>query len=86
MVLGVRPEHVFFSDASPLRGEVYGTEYLGTMQIVTVKGRHATLKARLPADVAVRTGETVGLEFRARNLSVFDGSTGRAMHAAVRHG
>src|SRR5690242_9870760 len=56
LILGVRPEHVLFSDASKLKGEVYGTEYLGTTQIVTVKSEKATLKARLPADIAIRIG------------------------------
>jgi multiple sugar transport system ATP-binding protein len=90
LVLGVRPEHVFFSDASALRGEVYGTEYLGTTQIVTVKSEHATLKARLPADLAVRTGEIVGIDFKRQKLSVFEAATGCALRAAqpegTRHG
>src|SRR6516162_7339316 len=34
LALGVRPEHVSFVDAAALRGRVFGTEYLGTTQIV----------------------------------------------------
>jgi multiple sugar transport system ATP-binding protein len=30
LILGVRPEHVRLNDQAPLRGEVFGTEYLGT--------------------------------------------------------
>ena len=90
LLLGVRPEHVILSDTSQLRGEVYGTEYLGTTQIVTVKSEHATLKARLPADVTVRTGEIVGIDFKPQKLSVFEATTGRALRAAphegMRHG
>ena len=41
-----------FATHAPLRGEVFGTEYLGTTQIVTLTRRQATLKARLPADIA----------------------------------
>src|SRR4029077_18302197 len=48
LVLGVRPEHVRFDDASPLRGEVFGVEYLGTTQIVTVVVGRGRVKARLP--------------------------------------
>src|SRR6476620_8168383 len=36
LALGVRPEHIRFADAGPVRGEVFGAEYLGTTQIVTV--------------------------------------------------
>ena len=36
LVLGVRPEHVRFADTGSLRGEVFGAEYLGTTQIVTL--------------------------------------------------
>jgi len=35
LLYGVRPEHVSFDDASPLRAYVLGTEYLGTSQIVS---------------------------------------------------
>src|SRR5436190_3939009 len=33
LVLGARPEHVRFADRGAVRGEIYGTEYLGTTQI-----------------------------------------------------
>jgi multiple sugar transport system ATP-binding protein len=82
LVLGVRPEHVSFSDASTLKAEVYGTEYLGTTQIVTVKSERATLKARLPADVAIQVGEIVGLSFKPQKLSLFRASTGRSIRTA----
>src|SRR5215469_17500802 len=36
LALGIRPEHIRFADAAPVRGEVFGAEYLGTTQIVTV--------------------------------------------------
>src|ERR1700751_3815850 len=35
-ILGVLPEQVQLTDAGPLRGVVFGVEYLGTTQIVTV--------------------------------------------------
>ena len=49
LILGVRPEHVRLNDQGPLRGEVFGTEYLGTTQIVTVTTHHGLVKARLAA-------------------------------------
>jgi multiple sugar transport system ATP-binding protein len=90
LVLGVRPEHVRLSDASPLRGAVYGTEYLGTTQIVTVTTERGTLKARLPSEIPARPGEQVGLDFRPEKLSLFEKSSGRAvrsvLHEEAAHG
>jgi multiple sugar transport system ATP-binding protein len=41
------------------------------------------VKARLPADVAVRPGETVGLTLRSERLSIFDRASGRAIRSAL---
>jgi len=81
LALGVRPEHIRFDDSSKLRGTVFGAEYLGTTQIVTVNTGHGQVKARLPADIAVRAGETVGITLRAERLTVFDKASGRAIRA-----
>ena len=86
LVLGVRPEHVRFSDRGAVRGEVYGAEYLGTTQIVTVTTRYGALKARSPASVSFRTGEHVGLEFRPDTLSIFDQASGRAIRTVLHEG
>jgi multiple sugar transport system ATP-binding protein len=85
LVLGVRPEHIAFDDASALRGSVFGTEYLGTTQIVTVDTKHGQVKARLSADVHARAGETVGLKLKAERLSLFENASGRAIRSAL-HG
>jgi multiple sugar transport system ATP-binding protein len=86
MALGVRPEHIHFDDGSRLRGRVFGSEYLGTTQIVTIETGHGRVKARVPSDVVVRTGETIGLGFRTPRLSVFDAATGRALQTRVSEG
>ncbi|MDZ7599832.1 MAG: ABC transporter ATP-binding protein [Hoeflea sp.] len=79
MVLGVRPEHVRFSGAAPLRGSIYGVEYLGTTQIVVVETAHGFCKVRAPADQIFRIGETVGLDLDATRLSLFRKDTGKAI-------
>jgi multiple sugar transport system ATP-binding protein len=84
VVLGVRPEHIRFSDAATLRGRVFGAEYLGTTQIVTVVTEQGTIKARLASSVPVQVGETVGLTFRFNSLSLFDAQTGMAIQTASR--
>jgi multiple sugar transport system ATP-binding protein len=82
LVLGVRPEHVTLSDRAPLRGRVFGTEYLGTTQIVTVDMEQGQIKVRLSARLPVRLGETIGLAFRPENLVLFN-PTGRAIDSAL---
>lgn len=77
--LGVRPEHVHFSDESKYRGKVIATEYLGTTQIVTLTTANGPLKARIPATIKVRVNELIGLEFDARTLTIFESEHDRAL-------
>jgi multiple sugar transport system ATP-binding protein len=86
LVLGIRPESIHFADTSPIRGEVFGTEYLGTTQVVTVTTGRGTLKARLASHLDVRIGEPVGLTFRPEKLSLFDKRSGRAIRTALHTG
>ena len=79
LVLGVRPEHILFSDVAPIRGRVFGAEYLGTTQIVTVETEQGRVKARLSSSQLVQVGETVGLSFRSDSLALFDARTGSAI-------
>jgi multiple sugar transport system ATP-binding protein len=83
LALGVRPEHVTLAGDAPIRGRVFGTEYLGTTQIVTVDIAQGQIKARLPARQVIRLGELVGLSFRPERLVVFDATTGRAIESAL---
>ena len=76
LALGIRPEHIRFDDASKLRGAVYGTEYLGTTQIVAVETADGIVKARVPAEVRLSTGDTVGL--------TLDGRAAVAVRQAIR--
>jgi multiple sugar transport system ATP-binding protein len=83
LLLGVRPEHVRFDDASDIRAEVLGSEYLGTSQIVTCHtALGATLRAKLPVEVAAQRGDQVGLAFETAALSLFDQASGRALQTA----
>ncbi len=86
VVFGVRPEHVALSDAAPYRAKVVASEYLGTTQIITLDTTNGQIKARAPSGQAARTGETVGLTFDARTVTVFDGATGRAVPSALHEG
>jgi multiple sugar transport system ATP-binding protein len=83
LVLGVRPEHILFSDAASVRGRVFGAEYLGTTQIVTVETEQGRIKARLSSRQPVQVGETVGLAFRSECLALFDARNGAAIETAT---
>ncbi len=86
LALGVRPEHVSLDDASPLRGRVFGVEYLGTTQIVTIATSHGQVKARLSSSTTARIGETVGLGLDHDRISVFNAASGRALKTAFHEG
>ena len=79
LVFGVRPEHVSIEPNSAFRGKVIATEYLGTTQIVTAETAHGVLKARAPANQTVNVGETIGLGFDPRTITLFDETTGVAL-------
>jgi multiple sugar transport system ATP-binding protein len=83
LLLGVRPEHVAFADAAPLRAEVLGSEYLGTAQIVTCSTTlGVTVRAKLPPEQRVQRGEQVGLALKSDAVSLFDKTSGRALRSA----
>jgi multiple sugar transport system ATP-binding protein len=82
LVLGVRPEHIRFSDTAPVRGRVFGAEYLGTTQIVTVDTDYGRVAARLPSHLPAKIGDTVGLTFRSERLALFDAQSGSAISTA----
>jgi multiple sugar transport system ATP-binding protein len=82
LILGVRPEQIRFADDG-LHGIVFGAEYLGTTQIVTVTTAFGTLRARVPADVNVRVGERLCLGFKPEKISLFDKASGRVISTAA---
>ena len=79
LTLGVRPEHIHFSDKSKYRGKVIATEYLGTTQIVTLSTPNGNIKARIPSAKHVSTDEIIGLEFDSRTLTIFENEHGTAL-------
>jgi multiple sugar transport system ATP-binding protein len=82
LALGVRPEHIRLADRG-LRGRIFGVEYMGTMQVVTVDTHHGRVKARIPTSNRARVGDNVSLAFRSERLVVFDTVSGRALASAL---
>ncbi|HVY98473.1 MAG TPA: ABC transporter ATP-binding protein [Dongiaceae bacterium] len=86
LTLGVRPEAVRIVAEGGLRGQVFGSEYLGTTQIVTVNTDHGRVKARIGSEQRVPEGGNVGLAFRGEKVSIFDQESGRAVRTALYDG
>jgi multiple sugar transport system ATP-binding protein len=86
LVLGARPEHVRLMGEGGLRGEVFGVEYLGTTQIITVRTGLGMVKARTGSEIVVRPGSNIGLGFKAERLSLFDRKSGRAIRTELHDG
>jgi multiple sugar transport system ATP-binding protein len=71
LTLGVRPEHVHLDDAAEFRGRIVASEYLGTTQIITLDSAHGQIKARTGSQTPVRIGDTTGLRFDRRSITLF---------------
>ncbi len=85
MTLGVRPEHIRFSDHGDLRAQVLAVEYLGTTQIVSLQSNFGELKARVDAAMPVSVGSSVALEFDGSTITLFDHS-GRSLRSTLNEG
>lgn len=87
---GVRPEHVHLDDAAAYRGRIVAAEYLGTTQIITLDSPHGPIKARTSAQTPVRIGDTTGLRFDARSITLFAANghalISRANQKVLNHG
>ncbi len=79
LVFGVRPEHVRLDDASPIRGAVFGVEYMGARQIITVDSEAGRLRVRAPSGIPAQVGDQVGLGFAPERVILFDPLSERAL-------
>jgi len=78
-VLGARPEHIQLADSASFRGRVFGVEYMGARQLVTVDTSAGRLRVRAANTARPKIGDTVGLAFRTESLILFDGRNERAL-------
>jgi multiple sugar transport system ATP-binding protein len=83
LALGVRPEHISLVSEGGVRAEVFGTEYLGTSQVVTLDSAHGRVKARIASSIPVHPGDRVGLKFRYDRLVLFDTASGNALRSEL---
>ncbi|MFZ4289375.1 ABC transporter ATP-binding protein [Variovorax sp. HJSM1_2] len=75
-LLGARPEHVHFDDASTWRGQVSLVEATGADTFVVVQTSAGAINVRTSPDTAVRAGDQVGLAVESQHVSWFDGKSG----------
>ncbi len=81
--LGARAEHIRITDRGDLRGTVFGVEYMGARQLLTVDTAAGRLRVRAPNRVKVSPGDNVGLAFDSKALILFDDRTQRALDSAA---
>ncbi len=86
LVFGIRPEHVRLDDAATYKGRVSATEYLGTTQIVSFDTPNGSLKARIASSNRINVGETTGLIFDHRTITIFDAESERALLSQANEG
>jgi multiple sugar transport system ATP-binding protein len=70
--LGIRPEHVQFSDGGALRGKVAYSEYFGSHWIVSVETPVGTVKVHGGKQGCPTIGANVGLVFNTNRVVLFD--------------
>jgi multiple sugar transport system ATP-binding protein len=75
-VLGLRPEHIVFSDAAPWRGEVSVVEPTGADTYVVVKTAAGDVTVRTAPQVRVNPGDRVGLDIQMAHANWFDTQSG----------
>jgi multiple sugar transport system ATP-binding protein len=83
LVLGARPEHIRLADDAAFRGEVFGVEYMGARQIVTLDTPAGRVRVRTPNSQRASIGEQVGLAFDPRHVVLFDPASERALPSGL---
>lgn len=86
LTMGIRPEHVRLDDSAAYRGRVTATEYLGTTQIVLLDTPNGAIKARVASSDVVKVGQTTGLSFDPRTVTIFDDQSGKALLSQANKG
>jgi len=73
VILGVRPENIALTEEGTIKAEVYVFEPLGAENVVTFKIDGHLVKAVLPGDIYLSSGEIVNLHFK--EIRIFDAQT-----------
>lgn len=79
LALGIRPEHILFSETSSYKGIVLAIEYLGINQIISVKTPNGNIKVRIPSSQKITINQSVGLDFDSNMITIFNKDDGLAL-------
>ncbi|MEM7444074.1 MAG: ABC transporter ATP-binding protein [Pseudomonadota bacterium] len=82
LIYGIRPEHLVITDDGPMRGTVFGVEYMGARQVLTIDTEAGRLKVRTGGAVRAVAGETIGLDVTSARAVIFDRATELALPRA----
>ena len=78
VVLGIRPEHIFITDAisaNGIKASVYVTELMGNETLVFLSAGSQRLIARAPADFRAAEESALSLSFAIEKAHFFDPQT-----------
>jgi len=76
ILIGVRPEHVHFTDVNGIPATIGHVEYLGADMLATCKVGDSELLARLPGDTRSQINSTVKLSWSTNNTHLFHRESG----------
>lgn len=81
--LGIRPEHVRFSDSGALRGRVAHSEYFGSHWVVNVETLAGSIKVHGSKHDCPAEGAHVGLAFNTARAVLFDNASDMLLPSAT---
>ena len=79
--IGIRPEKMTLSENQGISGEVYGSEYLGTRNVLTINTEVGQFKVCVSKDIKVSPLENVKISFDSHSGIIFDGTSDKALQS-----
>lgn len=82
LTFGIRPEDIHIEAGAPVEGRIHDVENHGVEKIVTLRVGDATLRATVPANMALAIEEAVRFAWNQDKVVIFDRGSG----ISLRHG
>jgi multiple sugar transport system ATP-binding protein len=79
--LGVRPENLKLVSNDGIKGNVFGTEYLGSRKIITIDTNFGKIKVRVDNNINLKINENIQFLPSNKNQIIFDGKTDKSIHS-----
>jgi len=78
-LMGIRPEHVEFTENGGIAVELMSSDYLGADTILTARVGSQPMLVRVPGRVDVDAGSPARLNWRPEKVHLFDAASGRRL-------